>query len=469
MTSLAEERAEQARWRLQSRFAGLDVFDRLVENEFASPDQVAAEEAHALRAIVGFAAATVPYYRALFARLDPAARHIRDRRDLPRLPILGRQQLKDGFESLKPEPLPPGVEIAGVVQSSGSTGPPTQVLSSVENNLMFTYLNQRQTRWFRRDPARKLALIRTPDNFRQAHQGRILAVGETLRLPAWLYLGTFFETGPAVAMSVLNPVEAQLAWLRHERPDYLITRSHSLEHLAMAAGGACPCDSLLAMTAVSEAIAPETRRHLESVYRAPVQQGYGLNEIGLVAVRCEAERYHVHREHCVVEIVDEEGLPCRAGESGRLVVTGLRNLAMPLLRYDTNDLVTALEGPCPCGRTLPAFGEVHGRCSRINALPAGTLSRVSALRTALQSLPAPLARDLRRYQIHQFRDGRFELQLVAVAALPPALGERLRRAWSQAAGAAGPPLAIRQVADIPLATALDKFDDFVSEHFEKLG
>jgi phenylacetate-CoA ligase len=304
-----------------------------------------------------------------------------------------------------------------------------------------------------------------PQALQEIRPGKVLAAGETERVPHWYYLGTFFETGPAIVFSVLNPVEDQLAWLRRERPDYLLTRSHSLEHLAMAAGGERPCDSLLAMTAISEAITPATRRHLETVFQAPVQQGYGLNEIGLVAVRCEAKRYHVHREHCIVEIVNEAGEACAHGEAGRLVVTGLRNFAMPLLRYDSNDLVTALDGPCPCGRTLPAFGEIHGRLSRIRALPAGTLTRVAALRTALQAMPKDLARHLRRYQIHQFRDGRFELQVVAAAALPPAFGDRLMQAWSDAVGTGGPPLAIRQLGEIPLATDADKFDDFVSGYY----
>ena len=200
--------------------------------------------------------------------------------------------------------------------------------------------------------------------------------------------------------------------------------------------------------------------NFDSVFGAPVQQGYGLNEIGLVAARCEAGRYHVHREHCIVEIVDEVGMPCRAGESGRLLLTGLRNFAMPLVRYDSNDLVTAVDGPCPCGRTLPAFGEIHGRYSRIKPLPPGTLDRVATLRTALQTMPEDLVRNLRRYQIHQLRDGSFELRLVAAGTLPPAFSERVLNAWSS--GTAGPPLEFREVEDIPLDTAVDKFDDFVS-------
>jgi phenylacetate-CoA ligase len=183
-----------------------------------------------------------------------------------------------------------------------------------------------------------------------------------------------------------------------------------------------------------------------------------------VSALCEAGRYHVHREHCLVEIVDGAGLPVAGGAQGRLVVTGLLNLAMPLLRYDTGDLVTALEGPCPCGRTLPAHGEIHGRVSRIRALPPGTLALVAALRRSVQQMPAHLARDLRRYQIHQFRDGRFELRLVAVAPVPAGFRSRLAHDWSVAAGAGAPALAIREVADIPIHTDGTKFDDFVSEH-----
>jgi phenylacetate-CoA ligase len=463
MTSPAEERAEQARWKLRPEFAGFAFFDRLVENEFLPPEQGAAEESRALRAVVGFAAARVPYYRDLFARLGLRAGDIRDRHDLPRLPVLTRQALRDEFERLKPDTLPPGVEVAGTAHSSGSTGPPTQVVQSTASNLMFSCLNQRQSRWFRRDPALTVAVLRNPQSMPQPRPGEYLAPGATLRLPRWLYAGTFFESGPSLYFNVLGPVEGQLEWLRRQRPDYLITRSHSLEHLAMAAAGERPCASLKATTAISEAITPATRRHLESVFGAPVQQGYGLNEIGLVAARCEADRYHVHREHCIVEVIDETGAPCADGRAGRLVVTGLHNFAMPLLRYDSDDLVTALDGPCPCGRTLPSFGEVHGRYSRITMLPPDTVERVDALRCALQAMPSALKSGLRRYQIRQYRDGVFELRFVAATALPPAFGSHLERAWRDACGAAGPPLRLREAGDIPLETARDKFDDFVSE------
>jgi hypothetical protein len=84
-------------------------------------------------------------------------------------------------------------------------------------------------------------------------------------------------------------------------------------------------------------------------------------------------------------------------------------------------------------------------------------------------MPADLARDLRRYQIHQFRDGRFELRLVAVAPLSAGFRGTIAQAWSVATGAGAPTLAIREVEDIPIHTDGTKFDDFVSEHAAPRG
>ncbi|MCC7487479.1 MAG: phenylacetate--CoA ligase family protein [Burkholderiales bacterium] len=469
MTSLAEERAEQARWKPRADRAALPefaVFGELVENEFLSPEAGARAEASALGAIIAFAAGQVPYYRRLFERVGLDAREIRDRRDLPRLPVLTREALRGNARALLASALPAGTVVAGVASSSGSTGPPAEVVHTAASNAMFTFLNQRQSRWFRRDPALKLAAIRNPASLPRPRPGEFPGNGETLRAPRWRYVGAYFETGPGVYYSVLDPVEAQVEWLRRERPDYLISRSHSLEHIVMGAGGERPCPSLKAVTAISEALTPAAREHLAAALGAPVQLAYGLNEIGLVAACCEAGRYHVHREHCIVEIVDEAGSPVAPGSAGRLVVTGLTNYAMPLIRYDSDDLVTAVDGPCACGRTLPSFGEVHGRHSRIMALPPGTLERVEAVRAALWTMPPSLARNLRRYQIHQFRDGSFELRLAAAGVLPPAFGLHIERLWRAGAGAGGPRLALAEVGEIPIYTARDKFDDFVSEFAE---
>ena len=172
----------------------------------------------------------------------------------------------------------------------------------------------------------------------------------------------------------------------------------------------------------------------------------------------------MHAEHCLVEIVDEQGKPCPPGRTGRIVATNLTNLAMPLLRYDSGDLAEATGGPCPCGRTLPTFGAVAGRYARFAFVPEGTFRCLFTVVDALAEMPAHQSKGLRKYQTHQFRDGSFELRLVSVAPLPAEFFERIKRAWHAALGSEAAELRIRQVDEIPVLPGR-KFYDFTSDFF----
>ncbi len=461
-TDLSLEREAQRAWRLRAIYRDMTAFDELVEMEFRDEEWLRSYQNSALRDMVGFAAAQVPYYRDLFAARGLGASDIAEAAHLNRLPLLDKLTLRDNEVRLQPGRLPSGEKRYGVFTSSGTTGRPTRVIHSVASNANFTYSTQRIYRWFRFDPLAVHATIRLASQLPRFGRGHN-PDGATQRLPRWRYVGRYFETGPALGFNITNPVERQIEWLRAERPQYLMSYSESLEHICFATGHTRPVDSITGLHAISEQMTPSMRRSIERGFTAPVHQGYGLNEIGLVAVRCQAGRYHVHVEHCLVEIVDDQGQPCRAGQTGRIAITALRNLAMPLIRYDTDDMAVAVEGPCPCGRTLPSFGEIAGRYSRIAFLPEGTLGLVAALREALETMPDDLARNLRRFQAHQFRDGRFALRLAVAGPLPAAFRERVFAAWGAAAGTAAPALDILEVDEI-LRSAGGKFQDFTSDH-----
>jgi phenylacetate-CoA ligase len=163
-----------------------------------------------------------------------------------------------------------------------------------------------------------------------------------------------------------------------------------------------------------------------------------------------------------VEIVDESAQPCPAGQVGQVLVTGLSNMAMPLLRYETGDLAEALDTPCPCGRTLPSFGNIRGRYRRIAFLPPGTWTYWTVFQKEMFLQPQVLLDPLKQYQMHQYRDGSFELRLVTNGPLQPALIERFREIWREAGGASPAPLTIRQVESIPRPPG-GKFQNFTSD------
>lgn len=468
-TSLEQEREEQAKWRLLPHCGDMRGFDELVTSEFLPQEVLRDHEAHRLKDMLSFAVGSVPYYRDLFARSGLSVADIAGGRDLSKLPLLSKLTLAQEGKRLHTEQLPPGEHLQGITLSSGTTGRPARVLQTRRNNMMFTYLGQRQVRWARYDPRGKQAEIRLPGQMPRKADGSLYDIGETCSLPTWRYLGQFFETGPYCGFSVFNPVEKQVEWVLEQQPDYLTGYSETLEQFALAARDyPQKITSLRGLRAISEQLTQGMRRRITDVFGVPVHQSYGLNEIGIVAGGCEAGRYHVHSEHCIVEIVDYEGQLCGPGQTGRIVVTGLRNRAMPLIRYDTDDVAEVLAGPCPCGRTLPSFGKLVGRYSRIAYLPEGTLGYVGALRQSLEEMPPELARDLRQFQVHQFRDGRFELRLRVQAPLAAPFRERIEAAWRSATADQELSLEIVEVDEIPRPPS-GKYQDFTSDFMPAMG
>ena len=462
MTDLESELEAQAAWRLRPQFRHLKIFETLARNEFLDAEEEERREQRALRQMLEFAVARVPYYRDLFEETGLRVADIRSPKDLPRLPLLSKLMVNELGRRLHAEQLPKGEKVFGFFSSSGTTGRPAKVLHSQHSNMMFPILGQRHVRWSRWDPMRKVAEIRLPSQMPLDSENQMLRPGETRRLNKWRYLGQFFETGPYAGFSVFNPLEDQLAWLDEEQPAYLSGYSETLEQLAFGRGDRPPPPSLRGVRAISEQLTDAMRQRITGAFDVPISQNYGLNEVGIVASGCAAGRYHVNTEHCLVEIIDLDGQPAAVGTSGRIVVTALSNRAMPLIRYDTDDMAMVVEGPCPCGRSLPSFGGIVGRYSRIAYLPEGTLGYVGALREALETMPQELVRNLRQFQVHQYRDGRFQMRLRTVGALPEALKERLHRAWRRSVGDDPWTLELIEVAEIERPPS-GKYQDFTSD------
>ena len=264
-----------------------------------------------------------------------------------------------------------------------------------------------------------------------------------------------------------NSIENMADWIEQEQPNYFQSSSSVLEHVALALQTHPPLQCVLALNAVSEPLTTGRRALIEKIFDAPISIAYGLNEIGVVATWCpEAGRYHVHDENCLVEIVDEDGRPSPPGSYGRVIVTSLINFAMPFIRYDTGDIAEALDGPCPCGRTLPSFGLTMGRRIRIDPLPAGVMLLADTVLDAMERLPSELSANLRMYQLHHFRDGNFELRIVVADTLPLKFSEHINEIWRNAAASRPNKLRIVTVKNVR-PPAGDKFFHFDSDLFSK--
>ena len=186
------------------------------------------------------------------------------------------------------------------------------------------------------------------------------------------------ERGPAFEFSSLTSTEEQLGWLRDLGPVWLRTRPSLLQQMALAVReGPSLKPELSGVLTAGEIMTNDQRRLCRAFLGHEPRDLYELAEAGVVAIQCpSSDVYHVQSEAVLVEVLDDSGHGCAKGATGRLVVTPLYNLAMPLIRYDTGDLAVAgdrfehvLAGGrlCTCGRRLPRLQSIAGR--RRNQLP----------------------------------------------------------------------------------------------------
>src|SRR6201999_2266836 len=114
----------------------------------------------------------------------------------------------------------------------------------------------------------------------------------------------------------------------------------------------------------AEPLYAHQREFISRVFGCPVRDTYGMSEMTCAASECEAGKLHLWPEAGIYEVLrDDQDVPVRAGETGRLVCTGFLNPDMPLIRYEVGDRV-AIAPPsekCSCGRTLPILLSVEGR------------------------------------------------------------------------------------------------------------
>jgi phenylacetate-CoA ligase len=458
LTTLSKEKKEQRKWVFKQGNSpdSNNIFETLVESEFLSTGMQRKNQEQYLAGFIRFAAMHTQYYREMFQQLGLQPQDIQTTEDLHQIPLLTKKNIQEQPEMLIAEKLPLGEKYAGWSQSSGTTGKPLRVFRSARSCMIEVAMLQRQFRWYRLDPRDTQAWFRRPDYLPVPPDNHHLRHGETLYKSTWPGLGKIFVTGPCLAFSLANPTDTKIEWLKQHKPAFLRTVSSELERLALAFQGQPPIKGLKGFRAVGERLTPGMHHRIEKTFGVPVNISYGLNELGWNATRCsEGGRYHINSESCLIEVIKDDGTPSEPGELGTVVITQYDNVVMPLIRYNTGDIARAVDGTCPCGRTLPAVGDIIGRSTERSSVPAAILQIADKLREMMELLPEDLSFNIRGYQVHHHQTNDFSLRLLLAAPLPEGFNEYVRNTWEniltdQSQGIEGKPsLSIEEVDVIP--------------------
>lgn len=325
----------------------------LEAEQWLAPERLEARHAHRVETFIRRALREVPLYRRQAVALGMEADRFTFPEDLRDWPILARDDLQTAADGL----VATGADRAGAIwnHTGGSSGAPVAFLQDEEYRVLNLAAVARHDRWAGWDFGRRTALLWGADRDLAARRGWREAL-ETRLLRRQVELDAF-DLGP----EILDRFVDRLARFA---PEILRGYASALALLAArleSTGRRLP--PLRGIISCAETLDDPTRAALKRVLAAPVFDRYGSREFGLIASECEAGTRHVNSAAVHVEILDGER-PAAPGRSGRVVVTGLACRVMPLVRYDTGDVATALSPePCACGRGLPAVGRILGRTS----------------------------------------------------------------------------------------------------------
>jgi phenylacetate-CoA ligase len=389
-----------------------DLVEEAVERESWSGVQWRCFQEGKLAALLERAARSVPFYRRQWSE----RRRSGDRSPVDRLeswPILSKEQVRESPAAFVSD----GVDRRRLhqEQTSGTTGKPLRLWHSRQTSRdWFALFETRVRRWNGISRSDRWAML----------GGQLVVPVGRRKPPFWvwnagmkqLYMSSY-HLSPGV-------IEAYLEAMRGYAVTYMLGYASSMTTIAwevLEAG--IPALPLCVAISNAEPLSDLQRARISSAFNCPVRDTYGMAEMACGASECATGSLHIWPEAGVLEILrddSDESVP--AGESGRLVATGLLNVDMPLVRYDLGDRGALADSDvaCPCGRLLPRFQTIEGRSDDVLLTPEGR--RVGRMDPVFKGdLP------IREAQIVQEALNQVRVQVVPASGFGPSHVLQLRR------------------------------------------
>lgn len=241
------------------------------------------------------------------------------------------------------------------------------------------------------------------------------------------------------------------------RIDYLHGYPSSLIVFAdwVIASGWQPPASLKGIFPVSEPTLPHQLERFASAFpRTRIMRQYGMSEKVLMAgqVGDDPQLYDSEPLYGYGELVDDSGVRItQPGETGRIIGTGFISMAMPLLRYDTEDVATLDRLPSADNGYRLRLRHIQGRWGEEYALGAqGELVSMSAI-----NLHSDSYAHVHVFQLYQEKPGEVTIRVMPKPGVTHAMLEPFCQEIQAKVGASIR-FELRLVEDIPFNTANGK-------------
>ena len=148
----------------------------------------------------------------------------------------------------------------------------------------------------------------------------------------------------------------------------------------------------------------EQRKYISSVFKCAVTNMYGSKEIWVIAYSCPNGHLHIVEDNVIVEFLSTEN-------SGRneVVITGLNNYAMPIIRYRIGDTGKFVDHHCLFpGRIIELSGGRIGQYFLYNNKTLSTSNFYMAVYDLDRKYPGTIA----QFQFRQIGNADFEFMYI---------------------------------------------------------
>ncbi len=372
---------------------------KLSRRAWKSPSILRELQNQALQKAVSIAYNQTDFYRERYKKHGVHPRDILTIEDLPKLPIITKQDLVENSDAAVPRSL--DKKKALLMRTSGSTGKPVQIYNDdIGLAHLFAY-------GFRLLKLHKLGIpkaafiwdINSPYSIESKVQGYI-----------------DFFTHNALFINVEDDIVRIMERLEKIDISYIATYTGIMRELAtLKKNGMGKNIRLKKVGLTGEMLDEYTREYIEEAFLCPCYSSYISTEGGTVAVECENKKMHINSDSVYVEIVDKDGIPLPPGEDGNIVLTCYDGgYGTPIIRYSgCSDVGQLLPGECSCGMNTPIMGPVKGRSVDSIHLPDGRIYHAFSMTIPMEKIQRDYSNGyIRQYQIVQHELDQITISLV---------------------------------------------------------
>jgi phenylacetate-CoA ligase len=348
-----------------------------------SPDFLSDMQNRALRKTVFNAYSRTGFYNRKYKELKIGPQDILTVKDLHKLPIISKQELKENFAESVPRTI--DKRKALLLGTSGSTGRPIQIYKDyiwLSHCFGFGFLMLK----LHKMGLPKAAFIFDVDS------------ASSIESNAHGFLKLFAKR--ALVLSVEHDVVHLMEQLEKSDINCLATYTGIMRELAfLKKNGMGKKLKLKKVGVTGEILDNYTRDYIEEAFGCPCFSCYITIISDLVAV----------------EIVDKDGNLLPPGKDGNIVITCLDGgQSTPIIRYSgCSDVGQLLDIKCSCGLNTPVMGPVKGRIMDSIYLPDGRIYHAFAMTIPMEKIQRKHGRDrIRQYQIVQNELDEIEISIV---------------------------------------------------------